>query len=82
MPIAYKNWNLYPNDRSTESWKKVGLNGLFRRENSKEKCNLEFKHRFVSLFYTSQTFDILLIPYKILTLIVRKLFEKAKLKFN
>lgn len=77
MLIAYKNWNVYPNDRSLEGWKKVELNGLIRRKNNKEKCNLEFHLNidlFVFLLCNLQPFDILLIPYKILKLTVRKLF--------
>ena len=57
--------------------KKVELNGLIRRKNNKEKCNLEFHLNidlFVFLLCNLQPFDILLIPYKILKLIVRKLF--------
>lgn len=57
--------------------KKVELNGLIRRKNNEEKCNLEFHLNiglFVSLLCNLQPFDILLIPYKILKLIVRELF--------
>lgn len=49
--------------------KNVGLNGLIRRENNRQKCKLEFhlSVEFIfSLFYTLQAFDMLLIPYKIL----------------
>lgn len=56
--------------------KKVELNGLIRRKNNEEKCNLEF-HLNIGLFVSLcnlQPFDILLIPYKILKLIVRELF--------
>lgn len=47
--------------------KNVGLNGLIRRENNRQKCKFHLSVEFIfSLFYTSQAFDMLLIPYKIL----------------